>query len=122
MTKNTVISKSSFLTKKKLNKEFVELEDGMGIFIREMSGADVELLAKESNGENKPTNIQALAMIIALSACDEEGNSLFTMEDVPAIIENNSIAILVKLSDKAVQLSNISSNAINEAKNNLKNV
>lgn len=121
MAKNyKMMTRDSFLSKKKLVKEFVELGE-FGMYIQEMTGDVIESIAKKANGETRPSNVESMALIIALSACDEDGNALFTEEDVPMIVKNNSIATLVALSDVAVRVSKLSSSAIDEAKRNLKN-
>lgn len=118
---NKVMGREAFLSKRSLTKEFVEIENGTGFYIREMTGADVEYIAKRANDENKPSNVESMAIVIVLSACNEEGNLLFTMEDVPEIVKNISVGSLIKLSEVAVRISKLNPTALNEAKNNLKN-
>jgi hypothetical protein len=118
---NKMIDRSIFLSKRALNKEFVEVENGFGMYIQEMSGDDVEQLSKIASGDKKPTNVESLAIIIALCAVDEDNNKLFGLDDIKSIVDNNSITTISKLSDVAIKISKLNPNAVGEAKNNLKN-
>lgn len=120
--KNKVMTKNTFLSKKTLAIEFVEIEDGAGLYMKELTGKSAEYLAERSKQAVAPSNIEAMGILIALSACDAVGELLFDVEDVASIIENNSVAILVKLSEVAVRLSGLNPNALREETAKLKNV
>lgn len=123
MAKNyKVMSKLELLTKRITNMEYVELENGSGVFVKEMNGTAIEVIAKLQSGPNaSERNIEAMAKVIALSVCDEQGNLIFDLGDWESIIENNTISTLTKLSQTATRVSKLNPESVEEAKKNLKN-
>lgn len=123
MAKNyKMMSREQFLTKKSFAKEFVDLGNGEGVYVQEMNGSSLQIIADmQKDMANGERNLEAMAKIIALSVSDEEGNLIFELDDWKLIIENNSITTLTKLAEIATKVSKLNPQAVDEAKNNLKN-
>lgn len=121
MAKNyKVMSRESFLAKRSIKKQFVELENSEGVYIKEMNARGVEHLAELQKKEPLPSNVEVMAIMICMSACDEDGNAIFTLDDSAQIIENISVANLVKLSEVTVKLSGLGNESLNKEIKNIK--
>lgn len=129
--KRKVLGRDALLASSaKLKKEPVELADGI-VYVRELSGRGlleynerIEKLQKEkgsSNPELTPSEtIELAALLVSKTACDAQGNLLFTEEDINSLMDN-SMGILLKLSAKAMELSGLSKSIVDEVTDNLKN-
>lgn len=68
-------------------------EWGGQVFVRTMSG--VELIAYQERFVGKDDQSEAAMVgLIASTTCDESGNLLFSMDDVPQLSKRNSVALL----------------------------
>jgi hypothetical protein len=123
--KRKVLNRESFLSSStKLKKMEVELDEGI-VYVRELSGKalleyneKIEEL-KQVNPELTTSNsMELIALLVSKSVCDEEGKLLFTVEDVDALMDN-SLATLKLLAEKAMQVSGISQEAIEEVNSKL---
>jgi hypothetical protein len=123
--KRKVLNRESFLSSStKLKKMGVELDEGI-VYVRELSGKalleyneKIEEL-KQVNPELTTSNsMELIALLVSKSVCDEEGKLLFTVEDVDALMDN-SLATLKLLAEKAMQVSGISQEAIEEVNSKL---
>jgi hypothetical protein len=123
-----VLSRAAFLNN--LKRERVEIPDmGGAVILREMTAKqkidynDHLNQIKDARGENAELtpsdSIDLMALMISMTACDEDGALLFTAEDVQALAEN-SPSILLDLSIKAMELSGLGSTAIDEVKAEIK--
>ena len=127
MTKRTVLNRDSFLSgSTKLKREMVELEDGV-VFVRELSGKalleyneKIEELKKINPELTTANSLELITLLISKGVCDDTGNLLFTEEDVTALMDN-SMNTLKLLAERVMKVSGISQDAIEEAKNTLKN-
>jgi hypothetical protein len=122
-----VLGRDAFLASSiSLKKEPVELANGI-VYIRELSGKGlldyrekIEALQKINPEITPSSSIELMASLVAMTACDETGNLLFTEDDVKQLMEG-SLADLLTLSKKALSLSGVPQNVIDEVAVNLKN-
>jgi hypothetical protein len=130
MIKKKVLGREAFLSaSSKLRKELVDVPElGGSIYIRELSGKQllqynerIESLQKANPELTPSSSLELICLMVSLVACDEEGNLLFTEEDVKALMDN-SFVVLNRLAQKALELSGINPKAVAEVTDNLKNV
>ena len=98
--------------------EEVEVIEWSGsVFVQGMTGAerdDFEATIVQTKGKNVKTNMANIrAKLVSLTACDAEGNKLFTPADVRAL-GAKSAAALQKVFDVAARLSGIGDKDIDE--------
>lgn len=115
-----------------LRRELVEVPDlGASVWMRQMSAVEVIEFKKfieslKSEGVTVTTfeqDVEIMAFIISLSACDENGELLFTPEEAKGLTRQN-INVLSYLGNKALEISNIKMDAngfTGEATNTLPN-
>ena len=130
MTK--ILGKADLLSADNLRRELVEVPDlDASIWMRQMSAVEAIEFKKyidgmKSEGVTETTieqDVEIMAFIISLSACDEDGNLLFTPEEAKGLTRNN-INVLTYLGDKALKLSRLTIGAngfAGEATNTLPN-
>ena len=131
MTK--ILGKADLLSTDNLRRELVEVSDlDASIWMRQMSAVEAIEFKKyidgmKSEGVTETTveqDVEIMAFIISLSACDEDGNLLFTPEEAKGLTRNN-INVLTYLGDKALKLSRLTIGAngfASEVTNTLPNV
>lgn len=124
-----VINKDKFLLPK---MEWFELDEatGEGLFFKELGGEallqfkeEIDELKKHAGVDTELQPYQAvdlMAKFIVLSACDEKGHSIFTMDDLPMLKEKNP-NLLVDMANKAMPLSGMSPTSLSEVAVDLKN-
>ncbi len=127
--KKKVLSRADFLgASQKLKRELVDVPAlGGAVYLREVSVSQMlaynaRLQSLQAKGKKKvtfATSIELMALLLSMTACDEDGNLLFTEADVKALADN-SPAVLLELSVKAMQVSGMNSAAIKEVAANLK--
>jgi hypothetical protein len=130
MTK--ILGKADLLSGENLRRELVEVPDfGASIWMRQMSAVEVIAFKKyindmQAKGVKETTleqDVEIMAFIISLSACDENGKLLFTPEEAKGLTRNN-INVLTYLGSKALEISKIqigTNEFIGEATNTLPN-
>lgn len=127
MTKKRILNRNDFLSSsKKLKRELVYLPElGGSVYIRELSGKQlleynefVEKLQKESPELTPSNSLELVATLVSLVAVDENGDPLFTREDVKSLMDNSFVS-LTTLANKALELSGLSK-SLEEVKDNLK--
>jgi hypothetical protein len=109
-------------------KELVEVPELEGsVYIRDLGGKSL-LKYKERIDELSKINleldvynsIEIMSLLVSLTACDENDNLIFTEDDVKKLSEKN-LFVLMRLSTKALEVSGMSQNVINEVTSKLKN-
>jgi len=130
MTK--ILGKNDLLLGENLRRELVEVPDlDASIWMRQMSAVEViefkkYIDAMKSEGVTETSieqDVEIMSFIISLSACDENGELLFTPEEAKGLTRNN-INVLTYLGDKALKLSRVTMGAngfAGEATNTLPN-
>jgi cell division protein ZapA (FtsZ GTPase activity inhibitor) len=125
--KKGFVDKQAFLSKaQNLRRVGMEIE-GIGLVgVRELNGK--QLLAynerirqmKQRDPEVNTSNaLELLALLVSMSVCDDEGNLLFTEQDVQDLQEVSSDT-LIKISAKALELSGLAEEKVTEATDSLK--
>lgn len=104
-----------------LKRELVEVPELDGsLYLRELStsqilafNARVEKLRSEGHQEVTPeVSVSLMALLLSFSACDEDGNLLFTEADAGKLVDNN-ISTLTSLSTKVMEISGLNEVAAN---------
>jgi len=110
------LNKNVLKREKVLIPEWTEDE----VYVQELTGRQVELLKKYVTIVNGiPVAKHEIALMIILSLVDKDGNYLFTEDDIEQL-ENQPIALIIRLYSLATKLSGLSG-TVDEAKKNLKN-
>lgn len=113
MTK--VLGKADLLLGENLKRELVEVSElGASIWMRQMSAIEVIEFKEyidgvKAEGITQTTlkqDIEIMAFVISLSACDESGDLLFTADEAKKLTRNN-INVLTFLGNKALEMSKI---------------
>lgn len=112
MAEQKFLSRQDFL-EGDLKKEAVEILGGV-VYVRQLSSAQLlafnnkvmELHQAGIRDVTPELAVDLMAYIVTLSACDEEGNLLFTAEDTKKLAERN-LGVLTVLSTKALTLSGL---------------
>lgn len=77
---------------------------GGTVYVRELSGADFEDVIR-ALPDGLPVN-QRLARLCALCACDSDGQLIFTLDDVPAILKG-PLAPIIKVGNMASEINGL---------------
>lgn len=126
--KNNILGKDAFMqASRNLKRELVELEElGGSVWVRELSGKQlleynekIQELQKGNPELTASNSLELISLMVSLAACDEDGNLLFSQDEVKQLMDN-SFNVLVKLSTKAMELSGLG-NAVKEVSEQLKN-
>ena len=113
MTK--ILGKNDLLLGENLRRELVEVPDlDASIWMRQMSAVEVVEFKKyidgmKSEGVTETTieqDVEIMAFIISLSACDENGELLFAPEEAKRLTRND-INLLTYLGTKALEISRL---------------
>lgn len=132
MTK--ILGRDDLLSGNHFHKELIEVPELEGsIYLRELYSPQVisfNKRIKDMIGEDKTkkvdleNSIELMALAVSLSACDENGNLLFNEQDITKLTENR-LGMLLRLSTKVFEISDLDLNVINGLKSevaaNLKN-
>jgi hypothetical protein len=120
-----VLNRSDFLN---IKTDIVEVPElGGNVYVRELNGLSllkfrdgISELEKVSPDINNYTSARSMALLVSLTACDENGNLIFTQEDANRLVDTN-LVVLRRLAEKAMQVSNVPSAISSEVSSNLKN-
>ena len=122
------VNREAFLSPaQNLKRAGMELE-GIGMVgVRELNGRQIliynqrirQMMEKDSK-VNPENAMEIIALLVSMSVCDDEGNLLFTEEDVTALMEA-SFDSLIKIAGKATELSGLSKEKSGEVSSSLKN-
>jgi len=126
-----ILNRADFLEpSKNYKRELVPVPALNGsVFIGELSAIQIiefnerirGLGLKGKKNVSISTSIELMALLISMSACDRNGNLLFTEVDVKALIRNNPETLLT-LSTKVLEVSGMNNTAVDEVKSQLKKV
>jgi len=113
----TILSKDAILGARDIQTEDVDVPEWGGtVRVAVMSGlARDNFIAMQEGG--KQTYSQFQARIIVVTAVDEAGQPLFTVEDIDAL-RAKSKAVLDRLTDVAVRINKMEVQAVEEAGKN----
>jgi hypothetical protein len=125
VAKAKTLSRNDFLN---LNTELVEVPElGGNVYVKELNGlsllkfrdkvAELEKISPEVNTYN---STKLMALLVSLTACDENGNPIFTEDDANKLVDIN-LLVLRRLSEKAMDVSGVPNAIISEVSSNLKN-
>lgn len=128
-----ILSRQDFLSGDHLKKELVPVPDLDGsIWIRELGTGQIlafnqrvkDLREAGVTEVTADQSLELMTLIISMSACDPDGNLIFTEADVSALLINK-INVLQTLADKVMELSGLQNrfdgDAVSEVAADLKN-
>ena len=110
------LSRENLLKKSKLIVQKVDFEDGSFVFVKQMSGRERDafeglIIARNTTEDGKVTYERVLesfrARLAVCTVCDEQGHLLLTVDDVAALNDNMSAAMLQDIVDAAQELNKI---------------
>jgi hypothetical protein len=123
------LSRADFLkAKDNLKLEPYDLPElGGAVYLRELGTPQlmayndrIKTIGKRGKKDVSPsTSLELMALLVSMSACDEEGNLLFSEKDAATLQYNNPVALL-KLSVRIAELSGMANESIQEVAANLK--
>lgn len=129
MSETKVLGRGDFLAVTQNRKrELVPVPElGGSVYIGELFGGQIieynarikKLKGKGKKDVSPATSFELMALLISMSACDESGEPIFTEADVKHLARVNPNALLT-LSVKAMEVSGLSNNAVEEVKEQLK--
>ena len=108
-----LLTRDALLTKQELKIEKVDLDDGIFVYVREMTGHERDIWERsiyEIDKNNKPINRleDFRAKLAVCTICDEEGELLLTPKDVLQLSKSIGASRLEKIIDKAQDLNKVS--------------
>lgn len=96
-------------------------EWGCSVRVRELSAADRDeleaMMVKKVNSKIIPDTSNQRAKVVVLAVVDENGERLFSVQDVPAIAQKNGRAIN-RIYEAAVRLGLLQADAVEESAKN----
>jgi hypothetical protein len=123
------LSRADFLkAKDNLKLEPYDLPElGGAVYLRELGTPQlmayndrIKTIGKRGKKDVSPsTSLELMALLVSMSACDKEGNLLFSEKDAATLQYNNPVALL-KLSVRIAELSGMANEGIQEVSANLK--
>jgi hypothetical protein len=116
-----ILSKDEILSKLHRRIETVHVEEfGGDVLFREMSIRERSDFNKRVFAEvdDKTTPLNFVVALVATTLCDEQGNRLFTEEDVENLRDQSELNLLV-LVEHAKRVNGLGKPAIEEAEKNL---
>lgn len=123
--KTKILSKGDFFAFKKELVEVPELDGS--VYVKELGGKSlltyrerIEDLQKVSSELDEKNSLELMALLVSLTACDEEGDLIFSETDVKKLADTH-IGVLLRLSTKALEVSGMGKAVIDEVADNLKN-
>ena len=126
MADTKMLTREDFLSGSRLKKALVDVPElGGSIWLRELPA--VKLLAfnervqemQKTGPEVTPAqSLNLMAFLISMTAVDQDGNLLFTEDDVNRLAENN-INILNMLSTKAMEMAGMNRTVIQDVETSL---
>jgi hypothetical protein len=123
-----VLSRADFIAATQMKREAVPVPElGGTVFVSQLYAAQlldyneyIQQLKKDGADEITPsTSLALMARLVSLAACDENGIPLFTEGDVKELVKSHP-GVLLALSTKAMELSGLSTDAVNEVAEQLK--
>ena len=123
-----ILGRDDLLSGNHLKRELIEVPELDGsIWLKELSTPQLllfrstaESYSDERGHINVENDIKLMTLALSLSACDADGNLLFTEQDVIQLM-NNKLNVLATLGAKVLELSGMDID-VNEVTANLKKV
>lgn len=88
LTRETILAKQDRIMKK-VN---VPAWDG-DVYIKQLSGAEQDRFEQDSFMATDKSIIGVRARLISLALCNEDGSKMFTIDDIPALQDKNSVVL-----------------------------
>lgn len=129
-----ILSRDELLSGNSLKRELVSIPQlYASLWMREMSGDHVIEFKKyvdtfRTEGVTETTleqDIEIMKMVISFSACDEDGNLLFSSAEEAKGLSKNNLNVLMDLGSKALEISGVkigNTGLTTEVADDLKNV
>lgn len=114
-----ILGRDDLLAGDTLKRELVPVPElDASLWMREMSGDHVIEFKKyieglKTDGITETTfeqDIEIMKMVIAFSACDENGNLLFSSPEEAKGLSKNNLNVLMDLGNKALEISGVKMN------------
>lgn len=113
-----LLTRQDLLKKEAVEVLKVDLGNDEFVYVRQMSGRERDrfersLLKTKKNAKGEivgsEDNLEDFrAKLVAYTVCDEKGNLLLTVEDIPVLSQNMGFTKLDKIVEKAQELNRIS--------------
>lgn len=122
-----ILSRSEFFQSTGLCRELVVLSSGGGVYVSELSAAQVVLynerlkamIGKGKKAVTPSASIELTALLISMTVCGEDGDLLFTEADAKRLTRTN-LEDFMMLGTKALEVSKMNPTAAAEMKDLLK--
>jgi hypothetical protein len=85
-------------------KRFPVAEWNGDIFLRSLTAAEREKWESVFEARREKTTASVMALLAAYAICDENGNSLFTEEDVSALAKKDG-AVMLRIAEAAMAMN-----------------
>jgi len=118
----TTLSKEQIIAAKDIKTKVVDVPEwGGSVIIREMSGKvreEFEMFVQERRSADDSLNLRGMrTLVLSQTLVDEEGNALFTKDDMSVLGEKNA-AVIDKLFTVAMTLNKIGDTQMKELRKN----
>jgi hypothetical protein len=125
--KPKILTRDDFLSGNHLRRELVEVPELDGsLYLRELSARQLlhynERIEQLKNGSADMTpaaSIELMSLLVSLSACDSNGELLFSEEDARQLADH-SIGVITRLGTQVLKASGIGKETIAEVAEELK--
>lgn len=123
-----ILSRADFIAATQMKREAVPVPElGGTVFVSQLYAAQlldyneyIQQLKRDGVSEITPSaSLALMARLVSLAVCDENGLPLFTESDVKDLVKSHP-GVLLALSTKAMELSGLSNDAVNEVAEQLK--
>lgn len=112
-----VLNRESILAADDVRRELVEVPEwGGSVYVSTISAAAGLTIINDADEENGRV-VMGVGLLLARAIVDEEGNRIFTPEDIPALMEKSRRAI-DRVTEAALRLNNFSGQAVEAAEKN----
>lgn len=118
-----ILSKADIFAAQDLQTETVDVPEwGGAVIIRTMTGAqrdsyEQSLMKRGSDGRYTVDTENMRAKLVVYTAVDEQGNALFTADDLTALAGKNA-AVIERLALAAQRLNGLAKDSVEDAKKN----
>jgi len=118
----TTLSKEQIIAVKDIKTKVVDVPEwGGSVIIREMSGKvreEFEMFVQERRSADDSLNLRGMrTLVLSQTLVDEEGNALFTKDDMSMLGEKNA-AVIDRLFTVAMELNKIGDTQMKELRKN----
>jgi len=118
----TTLTKEQIVAAKDIKTEVIDVPEwGGSVIIREMTGKvreEFEMFVQERRGADDSLNLRGMrTLVLSQTLVDEEGNALFTKDDV-AVLGDKNAAVIDRLFTVAMELNKIGDTQMKELRKN----